>query len=170
MKKKTPLLALALVLSILLAGCSGLSNRQGAIPTLVKGNLDLVYLNEYSDEYKVLLADPPTAEEAEQEYLTNLEAEAQYFMSYFNIAEDMISEETRQSIIDMYKEIYSYSKYEVGEAVKSDEKYLVEVTIYPIDIIQKVMDEDADAFSENWQTRVEAGEFDSMTDSELEET
>ena len=63
-----------------------------------------------------------------------------------------------------------FSKYEVGSESKNGETYLVEVTIYPIDIISKIMDEDAEDFTEKWQTRVENGEFDNSTEEEVEQT
>lgn len=50
------------------------------------------------------------------------------------------------------------------------QSFQVEVTIYPIDIISKIMDEDAEDFTEKWQSRVENGEFDNSTEEEVEQT
>ena len=44
----------------------------------------------------------------------------------------------------------------------------MQLTVYPIDIFQKVNDEDAEAFLADIQERADAGEFVNMTDDEYE--
>ena len=44
----------------------------------------------------------------------------------------------------------------------------MQLTVYPIDIFQKVNDEDSEAFLADMQKRAEAGEFVNMTDDEYE--
>ena len=56
----------------------------------------------------------------------------------------------------------------MGTESRSGDTYLVQLTVYPIDIFQKVADEDTDSFWENMQTRADAGEFADMTDEEYE--
>lgn len=162
--KKMKVMALALAAALclgLLSGCGSFSASE-----LVKSNLDLIYLDQYSDDYlkKVGL----DKEQAEQQYEGGLEVEAEYFADLFSIELDTCGDEVRQQIIDLYRQIYTHSKYEVGTESRSGDTYLVQLTVYPIDIFQKVADEDADGFWEDMQTRADAGEFADMTDEEYE--
>lgn len=162
--KKMKVMALALAAALclgLLSGCGSFSASE-----LVKSNLDLIYLDQYSDDYlkKVGL----DKEQAEQQYEGGLEMEAEYFVDLFSIELDTCGDEVCQQIIDLYRQIYTHSKYEVGTESRSGDTYLVQLTVYPIDIFQKVADEDTDSFWENMQTRADAGEFADMTDEEYE--
>ena len=141
----------------------------GCMPTFdaqayVQGNIDLVYLNKISDSYLQTVTN--TKEELESIYEQGIEVEADYFVSYFYIDLELAPEDTMDRIKELYKEIYSHSKYEVGEAVKSGDDYLVSVTIHPIDIIQKVVTEDWEAFEEEYVNNAE--QLATMTDEECE--
>ena len=64
--------------------------------------------------------------------------EVNYFMQFFGI--EYPTDEITQELTELYKEIYSHSKYEVGEAADvSENTYGVPLTIYPIDIMQKAV-------------------------------
>lgn len=135
---------------------------------LVQGNLDVIYLNQYTQEY--LDAVGMTQERAEEEYEHGIEVERDYFANYFNIVLDDCADGIEDQIEDLYRQIYTHSKYEVGEVTWDGSAYCVELTVCPIDIIQKVVNEDIEAFSADWQARSEAGEFDRMSDEEFETT
>ena len=135
---------------------------------LVQGNLNLIYLNQYTQEY--LDSVGLTPEQAEEQYEQGIEVETEYFANYFNILLDSCSDGIEEQIEDLYHQIYAHSKFEVGAATWDGSAYCVELTVYPIDIIQTVVNEDAEAFTTSWQTRGEAGEFDSMSDEEYETT
>ncbi len=134
--KRALALALALVLALSLAGCS--TYMEDSVKALVQGNLDAVYLGEYGESYLELV--DATEAEVEQIYLDGLNVEAEYFAQYFNI--ENLTDEIRADIVEMYKEVYSHSKFEVGEASKMDDStYGVKLTVYPIDVMQRVIDE-----------------------------
>ena len=137
----------AVMIAAILAGCSQASSFDPKV--LLQGNLDAQYLNKYSDEYLNSIVN--TKEELEEAYANGLDYEADYFIEYFGIEIDKCDDSIKTEITDMYKEIYGYAKYEVGEVTKSDDTYLVSLTIYPIDIVQKIVDEDWEAFSASWQ-------------------
>ena len=161
-KMKVIAIVLAVVLCMgLLSGCGSFSATE-----LVKNNLDLIYLNQYTDDYLTRVG--LDKEQADQEYEDGLEVEAEYFASTFDIDLDICGDEIRQQIIDLYRQIYTHSKYEVGAESRSGDTYLVQLTVYPIDIFQKVNDEDAEAFLADMQERADAGEFVNMTDDEYE--
>lgn len=144
----------------LLSGCGGLFSAKA----LVQGNLDLVYLNQYTDEY--LKSVNLTAEEAAEQYEAGIAVEVGYFVEYFNIELDLCDDSIEPQITELYHEIYDHSKYEVGEETKNDDYYLVELTVYPIDIMQKVVEEDAEDFVADMQDRYMADEF--TTEEEYE--
>mgnify|MGYP004475200871 CR=1 FL=1 len=162
--KKIKVIAIVLAAALcmgLLSGCGSFSATE-----LVKNNLDLIYLNQYTDDYLTRVG--LDKEQADQEYEDGLAVEAEYFASTFSIELDICGDEIRQQIIDLYRQIYTHSKYEVGAESRSGDTYLVQLTVYPIDIFQKVNDEDAEAFLADMQERADAGEFVNMTDDEYE--
>ena len=133
--KRLAALALALALALSLAGCGAMEDVSR---TLVQGNLDEIYLGKYSDEFLELV--DITADEAEANYLQGPQTEAEFFTYYFDITYP--TEELTNELVELYKEIYSHSRYEVGESTKVDDTtYGVQLTIYPIDIMQKVVDQ-----------------------------
>lgn len=140
-RKAMAFIAIALVLALSLSGC-GVLSLLGADPTesvrtLVQGNLDEIYLGKYNSDFLELT--DTTEEEAEQNYLDGLAVEAQVFAQLCSI--DYLTDELEAEVVDMYKEIYSHSKYELGEVQKiDDDTYGVQLTIYPIDIMQQLID------------------------------
>lgn len=161
-KTLIPVVAMGLVLC-LLAGCGMFF----AATDLVQGNLDVIYRNEYTQEY--LDSVTMTAEEADAQYEEGIGVEVEYFAYYFDILLEYCDESYEERIADLYHEIYAHSKYEVGGQTQNGDTYLVELTVYPIDIMVNVVEEDAEAFMADWQARGEAGEFDEFTDQEFEE-
>ena len=140
--KRFAALALALALALSLAGCGAMEDVSR---TLVQGNLDEIYLGKYSDEFLELV--DITADEAEANYLQWLQTEAEFFTYYFDITYP--TEELTNELVELYKEIYSNSRYEVGESTKVDDTtYGVQLTIYHIDIMQKVVDQSEPVITE----------------------
>lgn len=143
------LLAVCMVMG--LAACGAVSDLVGdalneeTVVRLVKGNIDVIYLGQYDEDYLEIVVD--TEEELQQEYLAGLEVEAEYFAGYWGIVDAEsgesytdLDEELREDIIGLYKEIYSKSKYEVQDAVKmNDGSYAVKVLVDPIDIMEQAL-------------------------------
>lgn len=140
-RKALAFIAIALVLALSLSGC-GILSLLGADPAdtmkvLVQGNLDEIYLGKYNSDFLELT--DTTEEEAEQNYLDGLAVEADVYAQMCSI--DYLTDELKAEIIDLYKEIYSHSKYEIGEVQKiDDDTYGVQLTVYPIDIMQQFLD------------------------------
>ena len=129
-------LILALALALSLAGCGTAMSDASAM--LVQGNLDEIYLGKFDPDFLTLV--DSTEEEAQTIYEDGIEVEVNYFMQFFGI--EYPTDEITQELTELYKEIYSHSMYEVGEAADvSENTYGVPLTIYPIDIMQKVADQ-----------------------------
>lgn len=146
MKVKKCVLAASLILAMSfgLTACGNSGTEQAT--ALVQGNLDEIYLGRVTEDYLKLV--DGTEEESAQAYWDGLEVEAEYFVNYWGIVESdygetyaNLDEDFQNEVIEMYKEIYSYSKYEVQEAVKQDDdSYSVKVIISPIDIMEQAED------------------------------
>ncbi len=145
---------------LLLVGCSG-DKTDFPAAQLLQGNLDLIYQGVYSPEY--LEMTNLSEEQAQTAYENALATEAETFAEYFDIDKEMLSEATQSRIIELYRQIYAKSSYEIGAAAKDNgetESYSVQLTVNPLDIIQNFMNEDSEAFIAAWQARLDSGEFD----------
>lgn len=153
---------LLLLCPMLLGGCG-----QYDAAAMLKGNLDVLYLGQYTPEY--LQAVDLSADEAEAAYENGLLTEAKSFAYNYDIDWELLSEETRTRLVDLQREVYRHSKYTVGEAVADGEDYLVELTVQPIDTFERFLAEDAEDLLANRQLRLDAGEFAGMNEQQLEE-
>ncbi|MBQ3199611.1 MAG: hypothetical protein IJB67_04535 [Firmicutes bacterium] len=151
-----------LLCPLLFCGCG-----QYDAAAMLQGNLDVIYLGEYSPEY--LQAVDLSADEAEAAYENGLLTSAKSFAHKYDINWELLSEETRERLVDLQREVYRHSKYEVGEAVADGEDYLVELTVQPIDTYSKFLAEDAEGLLADRQQRLDAGELDGMSEQQLEE-
>ena len=161
-KKACVCAALAAVTALSLTACSGYSAEDATV--LVKGNLDIIYLGEYTDAY--LKSVNATEAEAQEIYQNNLEGESDYFLYYYDMEE--VSDELYQEVVDLQKEIYSHAQYEVLPATKqSDGTFAVKVTFQPIDIHVQV-DEEWDDFINAFNASYADVDPDAMSDEEWE--
>lgn len=110
----------------LLGGCAA---AEFDASRYVQGVMDSTYLEKY-DDYMALTG--ATAEQAQEEFLEGLDAEAEVFLQYCGV--ESVSQPVRDEIVSLYREIYQKSKYTVGPAQKTDGGYSVEVKISPIDL------------------------------------
>ncbi len=167
--KKTRIVKLAAIVLVVcltvtaLAGCGLSFNAKG----YVKGSLDALYLGTFDAEY--LKITDSTEADMLKIYEEGLKYEADYFISYFNLASDFLTDAMYQEIIDLYKTIYSQAKYEVGEVSSTSDGFTVKVTIYPMDIIQRVYDEDQDEYMAKWNEGWQDGTYEAMTEEEFEQ-
>lgn len=138
-------LVLATMLSalVVLTACDlnigGVSTKDAT--NYIKGDLDCTYLGVYSPEYlKILEIDE--AEAAEQ-YEWNVEQEGTRFLSYIGV--DDYTDAQLDQARELMREIYTHSKYEVGNAEKlSDGTFTSQIKIWPIEIMQQFTSEQLD--------------------------
>ena len=121
---------LACTLALGLAACGDITPEDAE--TYIQGLLDASYLGQYDQDYLDLAG--ITEEEArEEDYEWNTTAEADILRDYLAIQP---TETAVQQSVDLIKEIYARSKYEVGAASKlEDGSYAVTVSIQPMDIL-----------------------------------
>ena len=93
---------------------------------------DITYLGQYDQDY-LDLAGITEEESREEDYEWNTTAEADILRDYLAIQP---TDAAVQQSVDLVKEIYSHSKYEVGAASKLDDgSYAVTVSVQPMDIL-----------------------------------
>lgn len=156
-------LAAVCILSLVLGGCSLFGSPLLDAQLLVQGNLDVVYLNQPSEDYLQLVSS--TEEEARQDYEDGIWVEVDAAASYFYIDLELCDESISQRLYDLLCSIYTYSSYQVGEAAETETGYVVDVTVNPMDIFQKMLEEDYDdAYEEIWAQQ----DFTSATEEEYE--
>jgi hypothetical protein len=73
------------------------------------------------------------------------------------------------AFIEVARTIYSHADYSVSESYKKDGNYYVDVTIYPIDILNQAYD-DIMSHIDSFNTAVAAGKYNSYTEEQYEET
>ncbi len=114
--------------------------------TLVQSNLDVLFRGIYDTEFlKTADLDEAGAEEI---FLNNIDTQLEFFASYIDI--EYLPDDLRAELSDVFKEIYSRSKYEVGTATYDGLlTCTVELTVYPMDIITRLTDA-IDAGEMNW--------------------
>ena len=155
MKIRKCLLALALAASMILGltGCGSIQNlaeelvlggsNEEFAQKLVQGNLDEIYLGQFDEEYLEMV--DISIVDAKKDYLDGIDVEAEFFANYWGIVVAEydeyyadLNDDFKNTVSEMYQEIYSHSKYEVHDAVKQDDStYSVKVVIYPIDIMEQ---------------------------------
>ena len=147
-----------------LGGCGAFDADDAA--ALVQGNLDVVYKGEYTGEYLTQVA--MTAEQADAVYQDALLTEAQYFAGIFDVDTELIGDEATAEIVELYRQVYTLCRYEVGEVNRSGDGYTVEVTVYPVDVFSRFMAEDSEAFMQSWQDKLAGADFAGKTRQEIE--
>ncbi len=162
MVKRISALAAVLCCVFMLCSCTASRSQIGAY---VRGTLDSMYLNKNSAEYLEMVGS--TAEECETEYQQYVRDEVEYFKMCMDI--DEVSDETYQRMVKIFETLYAYCKYEVGEVTRSSDRFLVSVTVYPIDVISRAEENGITDFEKSYGERASRGEFDKLSDSELEE-
>lgn len=166
MKKLNKVLCLVLSMLLSLSVLTGCGGKDFDAAGLVQGNLDLIYLNQYTDEYLELVS--LTAEDAQATYDQGIEVEVAYFAEAFGIDLESCDASVEEELTSIYKQLYSNSKYEVGETSKTENGYEVSLTIHPIDVMYLVITEDCTPFVNEWTLRNTNGEFSGMEQAEYE--
>jgi len=152
--------SIILILSMLISLSACASEED--IQLLVQGNLDELYLGQFSEEYVELTGS--SRDECIKSYERGIEAEAKLFCLLYSVENP--TDEVMSDIADMYRDIYSHAKYRVSTPeLLRDGSFSVTVKVYPIDIFQRV--------EKNWEkgmadfySKYEYADTDAMSEEE----
>lgn len=163
-KIKSRLAALLCLLCLLccLAGCGSQFDAAG----LVQGNIDLVYKGEYDAEYLETVG--ISEDDVSVIYEEALQAEAAYFAGFFDVDAELAGDDMMARIIELHRGIYARTKYQIGETARDGDTYTVDVTVWPVDVFRKFIDEDSEAFMQSWREKLATAEFIGKPEQEIE--
>jgi hypothetical protein len=166
MKLRTKILTLAtalITLAAALSGCGLLTQFDAS--SYVAGIIDATYKGN-SEKYLETVADA-TEEEVQEFYMQNVEAEVAFFAeNYLGLTH--VSEENQATLIDFYKKVYQNAKYDVKEAVKSEDGYSVEVVVYPINLFEKCYDQMV-SFNDSFFGEDNTSNLENLTEEEIQD-
>lgn len=152
------LLALTLLLSLTACG-SKASNYQAYVKSLITSN----YLGVTGDYVRLTGAND---EDAEATYLQNVTRLANNLATYYGL--DISADpQLAPAMVDLSKQIYGKAKFDVGKAYKDNNINYVDVTIYPIDILNQTNAE-VSAYVEKFNQAVDNGDYNDYTKEEYE--
>jgi len=153
-----------MLLVVMMVGLTGCGSNKGVkyknyVESLITANY-LGVSSEYVQTTGINEAD------AEAMYLQNMERLAGSLEQFydFDISSDI---ELSPRMTELAKKIYSKTRFEVQDAYKENEIYYVNVTVYPIDILNQAHP-DVVACVEDFNQRVKNGEFNDYEKDEYE--
>lgn len=129
----------------------------------IKSLIAINYMGATEDYMK---ASGATQEEADNLYQANVEYLADNIITYYGITLTD-APELREDYIELARLIYSKCNYTVSKAYKDGSVYLVDVTIYPIDLFAQTSDQ-VSAYVDTFNQDVKAGVYNDYTLSEYE--
>lgn len=149
-------LLLCCVLIFSLTGCR--DKKIDKYQDYVKSLISINYMGATEDYIKATGANK---EDAEALYQSNAEHLADNILTYYNItindAKDM-----RDGYVELAKSIYGKVNYKVSEARKDGSVYLVDVTIYPINLFSQSA-ADVTSYVDRFNTDVKDGVYNEYT-------
>jgi len=169
---RIPALALCAAMLLTTAACVGKGITTEDASTCVQVEMDTTYKGSFKgfmDFYSNV-----TQDDAEAQYDSKIEYEAGYFMEMYGMPDpadttavvepsEMQAVRSRQ----LYKDIYAKADYTIASSSKQDDgTFAVKVNVKPLDII-KLVDDNFDAGFEDFWTKFDAVDTDSMTDDEF---
>lgn len=154
-KKIIACLLILMMTASILAGCSQRFDCSGYI----KGMLDAMYKGDFARH----VTDTQTSkDEVEEIYLEGIDIESQVLLDFLGLTKEDLPDDVYNEVMELMKDIYSYSKYEVKEA---DKDGYVDIVITPIDIYNDVYEEIMN-FGTEFAERNNNYEFSDYTDEE----
>lgn len=129
----------------------------------IKSLIAINYMGATEDYMK---ASGASQEEADNLYQANVEYLADNIIAYYGIT-ITDAPELREDYIELARLIYSKCNYSVSKARKDGSVYLVDVTIYPMDLFAQTSSE-VSAYVEGFNQGVKDGIYDDYTLTEYE--
>lgn len=116
-----------LVFSMVLC-LTGCGNQAQKYHQYVKGNLDAVYLGEYTDYNQAMDTEDAEAEKIHEQSVDNYKGRFETLLGLY-----ISTEEQAERLRNVVSKVCACAKYEVSEAYKESGDYFVDVVVYPMD-------------------------------------
>ena len=165
------LLSAAMILSLCSCGGKGITTEDAS--KCVQVEMDATYKGQFQglvDFYENV-----TTEIAREQYNDNVEGEAYYFLYSFGPeaidgSGDMVEPTDMQlhRAKELYEDIYAKADYTIASSTKQDDgTFAVKLAIKPMNVLHLLSD-NLEAGFEEFQTKFEAVDVESMSDEEFE--
>ncbi len=161
--KRIPAFLLVCAMMLSLTACSG--NEEKKYQTYIKSLIAINYLGATKDYIE---ASGANEADAENLYNENIALLTDNLLTYYGVTIDD-APEMRTQFEELAKHIYSKVNYKVDKARKDGSVYLVDITIYPINLFEQTSEE-VIAYVETFNTDVKAGIYNDYTLTEYETT
>lgn len=153
-------LAVTLVMG-LMTGCA--HRKKTTYQTYMQNVLDV----NYKGDFNGYVSDNDGSEtEASAMYSETITYLANQLMNHYSLG-NAASDDIRSTFEDVARVIYSKSKYEVSQAYKSGDDYVVDVTVYPMNILNQSFDE-IFAYIDEYNTKVANGDYEDTSKEDYE--
>lgn len=165
--KRAAVLALTVGICLGLAGCreektDGFTTYDAEV--YVDGLIKENYLGQADEAYMELVG--IHEDDVETLYENALSRDANYFFVMYDI--DYPTDELTEEVQELFREIYTYTKYEVVSAVEQEDgSFSVKVNVCPIDIVQMV-NEAKDTATKDFYKKYPNDRVNAMSDEEYE--
>lgn len=164
--KRLGALACGAGLIVSLAGCADTVTTFDATG-YVKGVLDETYKGTWDAVFLGLV--DLTEDEAQKAYDDALEEEYQRFCYQFDLRDEYLNDETRESVQELLKEVCAKASYAVQPAVALDDtRYAVEVSVRPMDLFLQVREDDLEGYAADFQKEYADADLTAMNDKARE--
>lgn len=139
------------------------TNVEKIYQSYIKSLIAINYLGATED---YISASGATQAEADALYQANVEYLADNIITYYGIT-ITDAPELREDYIELARLIYSKCNYTVSKAYKDGSVYLVDITIYPMDLFAQTSDQVA-TYVDTFNQAVEAGTYNDYTLTQYE--
>ena len=155
LKRYSRLMLLGLTTTFTLASLTGcLHRKKTTYQTYMQNILDVNYKGSF-DGY--VDDNDGSKDDAQAMYDDTIDYLSVQLINHYSLA-NADSDEVKDIFNDTAKTIYSQAKYEVSQAYKNGDDYYVDVTVYPMDILNQVFD-DVFAYIEDSNKKIAGGDY-----------
>lgn len=164
MKRFSKLIILGLAVMTVAASLSGCAHRKKtAYQTYMQNVLDV----NYKGDFDGFTGDNDgSKEDAAAMYSDATTYLAHQLMNHYSLS-NAASEDVEVIFEEVARTIYSKSKYEVSQAYKSGDEYMVDVTVYPMNILNQSFDE-IFSYIDEYNKKVSDGAYEDTSKEDYE--
>lgn len=164
LKFSSKILILGLVSALMMTSLTGcLHRKKTAYQDYMKNILDVNYKGDFDGYVK---DNDGTEEDASVMYSDTIDYLADQLINHYSL-NNAESDDVNAIFDETAKVIYSKSKYEVSKAYKNGDDYYVDVTVYPMNILNQAFD-DVFSYIDEYNKKISAGDFNNTAKEDYE--
>lgn len=164
LKLSSKLLIFGLVSTLMMSSLTGcLHRKKTAYQGYMQNILDVNYKGDFDGYVK---DNDGTEEDASVMYSDTIDYLANQLINHYSL-NNAESDDVTAIFDETAKVIYAKSKYEVSKAYKNGEDYYVDVTVYPMNILNQAFD-DVFSYIDEYNKKIAAGDFNNTAKEDYE--